>query len=259
MRWGLLLLLVVAEPAAADDGEPGLFTAILQDQADIWTSPAHIRGHDLPWLVPFAGATAALIATDASTAARVSSDPHSIQVSDDVSQGGAEYTVFGVSGLLFLSGALFHDDHAKSAGLHATEALADAAIVVEVLKLSTGRDRPLEGDHQGAFFQGKQSFPSGHSIEAWALASVIAGEYDHPLVKVGAFSYATAVAVSRFTGRHHFASDILVGSTLGYLIGHHVEAKRNPHPPGKAKIAVVPTFGPRAFGVALEGEFSPKR
>lgn len=33
---------------------------------------------------------------------------------------------------------------------------------------------------------------------------------------------AAAVSVSRFTGRNHYPSDVLVGSALGYLIGHYV-------------------------------------
>jgi hypothetical protein len=33
---------------------------------------------------------------------------------------------------------------------------------------------------------------------------------------------ATAVSISRYTGRNHFLSDVLVGSALGYGIGRYV-------------------------------------
>jgi len=40
---------------------------------------------------------------------------------------------------------------------------------------------------------------------------------------------ATAVSLSRMTSQRHYASDVLVGSAIGYLIGnfvmrHHSEA-----------------------------------
>jgi membrane-associated phospholipid phosphatase len=106
--------------------------------------------------------------------------------------------------------------------------MADAVVVVELLKLAAGRERPLTGSQQGLFFKGGNSFPSGHSILAWSLAAELAGEYENPAVRVTAFTYATAVAVSRFTGRNHFASDVLVGSTLGFLIGHFVSGEHRP-------------------------------
>ena len=37
------------------------FKNIARDQAGMWTSPLRIRRHDLVWLIPFAGATAAAI------------------------------------------------------------------------------------------------------------------------------------------------------------------------------------------------------
>jgi hypothetical protein len=48
---------------------------------------------------------------------------------------------------------------------------------------------------------------------------VIAHEYPTPLVQIGAYGLATAVAATRVTAGQHFPSDVLVGSTFGYLIG----------------------------------------
>jgi hypothetical protein len=43
------------------------------------------------------------------------------------------------------------------------------------------------------------AFPSGHSIAAWSLATVIANEYhDRPLVQITAYGIAGAVSVARF-------------------------------------------------------------
>lgn len=70
---------------------------------------------------------------------------------------------------------------------------------------------------------GGASFPSGHATISWALASVIAHEYkDNRSVSFGAYGVAAIVSVSRFTGRNHFLSDVLVGSAIGYGIGRYV-------------------------------------
>jgi len=91
-----------------------------------------------------------------------------------------------------------------------------------VLKVATNRQRPESGDHDGAFWEGGKSFPSGHAISSWTMASVVAHEYRSPWIEVAAYGTASAVSVARFTGKNHFASDVLVGSTLGYLIGRFV-------------------------------------
>ena len=60
----------------------------------------------------------------------------------------------------------------RQTGISSLEALVDADIVVGVLKLVTRRERPQSGDHGGHFETGGASFPSGHSAQAWALASL---------------------------------------------------------------------------------------
>jgi membrane-associated phospholipid phosphatase len=58
---------------------------------------------------------------------------------------------------------------------------------------------------------------------------VIAQEYGHhrPLVQIGAYGLASAVSLSRFTGRNHFLSDVVIGSAMGYGIGRYVYHKRH--------------------------------
>jgi membrane-associated phospholipid phosphatase len=93
---------------------------------------------------------------------------------------------------------------------------------MQAMKLLTDRARPADGSN-GHFWSGGDSFPSGHSMEAWALAKVVADEYsDKPLIKIGMYSFATAVSLSRISGQRHYPSDVLVGSAVGYLIGKFV-------------------------------------
>jgi membrane-associated phospholipid phosphatase len=101
--------------------------------------------------------------------------------------------------------------------------LIDGGIVSVVLKGVSQRPRPRFDDASGEFFDRGNSFPSGHAVAAWSLASVVAEEYhSRRLVRFGAYGLATAVSLARFTGRNHFLSDALVGSAIGYGVGHYV-------------------------------------
>jgi hypothetical protein len=96
-------------------------------------------------------------------------------------------------------------------------------MVVEVLKITLRRSRPLEHNGDGGFFTGGNSFPSGHSAEVWALASVVAHEYNkNILYPIAAYGLASLVSFSRLSGQQHFSSDILAGSAIGWYIGRYV-------------------------------------
>ena len=63
----------------------------------------------------------------------------------------------------------------------------------------------------------RYSFPSGHSLNAFALASVLA--LCHPPTAGPLLLVAANVAASRVVLGRHFLSDVLAGSALGALIG----------------------------------------
>jgi len=66
----------------------------------------------------------------------------------------------------------------------------------------------------------RYSFPSGHSLNAFALGTVLALAF--PLTVVPVFLVAASVAASRVVLGLHFLSDVLAGSALGALIGGSV-------------------------------------
>lgn len=198
----------------------------LHDESAIWTSPARLRLHDLEWLAPVAIATGAAIATDHHTQSEVvSKDPtfnnNNINVSDGLVGG-----LIAVPVALFAKGQFGQDDHAREAGILGGEALADGVVVEQALKLVFWRERPTVDSSRGRFFQSSagadSSFPSAHSTIAWAAASAVAGEYPSPWAQAAVYSAATGVSLTRVLGRQHFPSDVLVGATAGWLIGHYV-------------------------------------
>jgi len=200
---------------------------IALDQAGIWTSPLRLKSRDALWLVPFAGATAVAIHYDPSAVQELGIDKSRIDASNTISQFGSTYATIGAGGTVYLIGRLTHNDHLAETGRLGTEAVIDASLVAEALKLATNRERPDEGNGTGGFWPHgtrsfSDSFPSGHAIGSWALARVIAAEYPNKPTQIGVYAFATAISVSRVTSLKHFPSDALVGSVFGYLIGGYV-------------------------------------
>lgn len=243
---------------------------ILRDQRAIWTSPLHLEKEDAKWLVPLDLSTAALIATDRLTADVLDDDRKRLNVSHAVSYLGSGYGAGGIAGAFYLIGRATHNARARETGLLGAEALIDSGIVAAVLKSSTQRPRPRAGRERGEFFEGGLSFPSGHTIAAWSLATVVANEYrDNRLVQISAYGLAAAVSVSRFTGRNHFLSDVLVGSAIGYGIGryvyrtHHVssqggiDGETTKDNRSSSFLLIVPRYDrrPRSYGITLAWTF----
>lgn len=196
---------------------------VLRDQKAIWTSPFHLEGEDAKWLAPLGMGTGALIATDRDTGDEMLESHHLDNASRIVSYAGSIYGVAAEAGGFYLIGRATHDYRARETGVLSAEAALDSGIVVTVLKEVTQRARPTAGVDRSKFFVGGSSFPSGHSIQAWSIATVVANEYhDHPAVEIAAYGIASAVSVARFTGHYHYLSDVLVGSAMGFGIGRYV-------------------------------------
>jgi membrane-associated phospholipid phosphatase len=199
------------------------------DQAGIWTSPIRLQPRDALWLLPLAGATAVSLHYDAQTLATVSTSPNRIRVSNGVSNAGT-YGAIGAAGATYIIGKVTHNETARETGVLSVEAIVDASVVTEVLKLATNRERPAYGTGNGPFWPDGRaiyttngSFPSEHATVSWAFAHVVTDETPgHPWLHLGLYAMATAVSVTRVTSRNHFPSDVLIGSAVGYLVGGYV-------------------------------------
>jgi membrane-associated phospholipid phosphatase len=199
------------------------------DQAGIWTSPLRLTPKDAVWLLPFAGATGVALHYDAQAQQDLGIDQSRIDTSNIISAFGSPYATFGGAAGLYLIGLGTHNTHLAETGRLGAEAVLDASLVVEALKLATNRERPNEGNGQGGFwphgtrsYEVNGAFPSGHAAASFALARVIASEYPKRSVQLAAYAFAFAISASRVTAREHFPSDVLVGGTFGYLIGGYV-------------------------------------
>src|SRR5712692_6080812 len=219
-----------AEPfESSHPGLQGLGKRFLEDQEQIWTSPAKIRFSDTQWLVPVSGLTAGLFVTDRDFSKHLSQNPTTISHYKTLSNAGVGALIGGAGGM-WLLGHVRHNEHWSETGFLAGEAAINSLVAVETLKHSLGRQRPFQGNGSGPFFHGGTSFPSEHSAAAWSIAGVVAHEYPGPLMKIMAYGLASLVDYSRIRGRQHFPSDVFVGSIMGNLIAQNVYSRH--HDPG---------------------------
>jgi membrane-associated phospholipid phosphatase len=209
---------------------------VLTDQKRIWTSPFHTKKSDAKYWAIFGGATAALIATDKYVSHAAPNPSWLEHLGDDVSYLGEPYTLLPIAAGFYFYGSAKGHERFREAGLLSFETLANVTILELVLKSITNRDRPLEGNGNGLFFTSQSprwdsSFPSGHAIETFALASVFAHEYhDKFWVKFLAYAYAGGVVGARLAANKHFPGDVMAGGAMGWFTGDYVYAKR--HNPG---------------------------
>ena len=192
-----------------------------EDQKAFWTAPLDLNRNDWKWFAPLAGFTSAMIASDSWISKQLPDTPSQLKRSKDVSDY-AVYSMIGVSGASFLLGHLTRDDHLQETGLLSGEAAINSTAVAYFFKEITERPRPYQGNEHGSFFQGGDSFPSEHSAIAWSVASVWAHEYPGKVSQILAYGLASAVSVTRVTSKQHFASDVAIGSALGWYFGRQV-------------------------------------
>lgn len=199
---------------------------VLLDTKDVFMSPGRWSWRD--WLT-LGGISAAIgvvmvFDEDIQHAIRRGRTNTVTNIFDNVQPLGNEYAI-GIVGTFYLWGEVFKDPRAKATALDSIAATGIASgIIVNVTKYLVGRSRPTDG--KGAYdfqpFSGHDSFMSGHTTEAFSLASVITEHYDVPWVKVTAYALAGTVGYARLNNNRHWTSDVLVGAVVGTYVGKTV-------------------------------------
>jgi membrane-associated phospholipid phosphatase len=146
---------------------------------------------------------------------------------------------------MYVTGRLAKNRKLASLGLHGTEALLVGEATASLIKGLVGRQRPfvrpadpnnyqlMRGFRGGNDYR---SFPSGHSVAAFAAAAAVTGETarNAPNTRwiVGPILYggAALVGVSRMYNNQHWASDVLIGAGIGTFAGLKVVRYHDSHP-----------------------------
>jgi hypothetical protein len=183
------------------------------------------RPRNLKWELPIAVATGLMIAKLDN---RVATHNESLDRQNSASFYsniglGME---FGAAGLMWADGCVHRHDTLRHNGFLALEAAGAAAGINEVFKIAANRQYPYAAHSTGEFWEAGKSFPSGHSAASWAFASALAHRYPNKRwMKWSVYAFATAVSLSRIPAKKHYPSDILVGSTIGYVTGAYLAGK----------------------------------
>ncbi|MFN8652457.1 MAG: phosphatase PAP2 family protein [Gemmatimonadales bacterium] len=104
------------------------------------------------------------------------------------------------------------------AGARITSGIVLGGATVALLKFGIGRRRPFSAEDQytfGPFSKADASFPSGHTMTAFALATGVSDEVHSVPVTIGMYTLATGVAWSRMNDNKHWLSDVVAGAAIG--------------------------------------------
>lgn len=248
----LILALILTTAAAADCGMINPVTGAISDIGAIVTAPARI---DRASIYPVAGVVGAgLVLYSLDGQLRHLASKNRTKTLNDVSKqaeklgnGGCDLAIAGVGAL---AGYVFSDEKLTNTSILAAESFLAANAVGTAAKFVAGRSRPYTGDgkrmyHLFNFKTPRTSFPSGHTVSAFSVASVYAYSYDSWAVKAAAYGLASMVALQRVYADKHWASDVFFGAALGTATGRLVAAKA---PGGEKKLTLLPVYEPGYSG-----------
>jgi membrane-associated phospholipid phosphatase len=196
------------------------------DTVHVFTAPARWDGDD--WWVAAAAGGLALGTTAFDRSIRDSVQAHRSAGLDRFSRAfehlgadGSFVVLVGFEGYHYLA-----DDQRSQAvfvdGLAAS--LIASGFIAPILKYSIGRERPSDTGSPYRFhpFTNHNSFPSGHTTQAFAVATVIASHYPAWWVESLAYGSAGLVGYCRVEQNAHWTSDVVVGALIGWSVARSV-------------------------------------
>lgn len=148
-----------------------------------------------------------------------SRSPASNTVADFGNVIGDPWYIVPTLGAGALVGHLAGNAAVTRTALRAAGAVALAGGAVTAFKYAIGRRRPSSTGDADEFrpFSGWNSFPSGHTAVAFALATAIAEETRDPWTEAALYGAATLTAFARVNDDRHWASDVVAGALVGHL------------------------------------------
>jgi membrane-associated phospholipid phosphatase len=205
------------------------FVRFGRDFKDVVSSPARWDGRDFLTLAAVSGTGLLLFAFDQNIQdwAQDRRTAGSDRVASFFSFLGDGGVLIGLSASLYAAGEIGHNDGLRKTALLSLESLATASLILWTFKAIAGRARPYTGEtsrsfHPFAFKNSYWSLPAGHAAASFSVATVIAERTKSPVVDILAYGLATLVGISRVQENKHWASDVFLGSALGYFVGKKI-------------------------------------
>jgi len=210
-------------------------TNFIQDQKTIWTFPLRV-GKEKHWVpvLGFVATTAALVALDPVDTPYFRRTPSFSNFNKVFSGTNTTLGMVLIPASFYVAGLAKHDSYSEHTALLVGEAVADSELLTTLIKDGTHRVRPSDisptGNFSDTWFEARgsvlgtyASFPSGHAVTAFSIATVFARRYrKHRWAPWVSYGLASAVVFSRIPLQAHFPSDVFIGAALGYYISRHV-------------------------------------
>lgn len=252
--------------STADDGIKATLSGdywrgYLSDTGALYSSPFHWGKTDWEKAGIIFGITLALYKND--TKIQNWFQDHRSGTSNSISnfvRSFGEGTVLLPLSALYIYGCQTDDERARRTALLSLESFIESGLVTTTLKYAGHRSRPYTGDSYDTWGgpglstdDSRLSFPSGHSMCAFAVATIVAEEYrDEPLVPVLSYGMATLTALSRINDNKHWASDVFFGSVVGYFTAKRLLDR---HPSDNSTWTVAPAMDGQDMGFAVTYRF----
>ena len=159
---------------------------------------------------------------------------------------GCPGTHFAITGLWYALSAENQDQFNTERAWTMMTALSVTGITTVGLKAIRHNDAP----------NGKSwAWPSGHTASSFTVASVL-DEFYGPKVGIAAYALASLVAYRMMDVGDHWASDVVFGAALGWVVGHTVAGKHKQFEVTGFKIYPYTTVGTsRIMGINLVKRF----
>lgn len=167
---------------------------------------------------------------------------------------GAAGTMVALTGGTYVAGLIFHDRWIRETALLTGSALLVSGTVSTLCKMAVGRARPYMslGNHYILPLTAKEnffSFPSGHTVVAFSVSTVLAERIGNPWASGVLYSMAGAVALSRLYTYDHWLSDVVFAAIVSTVISRSLvrwyEGDNGGAPTGHLR------FSPGPYGIQL--------
>ena len=235
------------------------FKGIFSDARYALTSP--LRWDKADWITAsiVAGVTGVFFVLDDDINEEVKNSRSS--TTDSISDvfepfGNAAFTLPAMMGF-YIYGNFWENEKAERTALLAVESFLVTSLFTGALKVVMGRTRPFDGVSADEFkgpTTSNNAFPSGHTSSVFAIATVVANEYEHiPLIAPLSYGIATMTGYSRLNDNKHWASDIIFGAALGYFTSKTI-LKLHSNKKGR-HFTIYPRVDRRGGGLILSTRF----
>jgi hypothetical protein len=159
---------------------------------------------------------------------------------------GHPTTHFAADTIWYFISAQNEDDFNRERAWTMRNALTITWLATTGLKLIRNNETPNGKDF---------AWPSGHTSSSFTVASVL-DEFYGPKVGIPAYAVASLVAYRMMDSGDHWASDIVFGATLGWVVGHTVAGKHKElEVAGFKFVPIMPITEEPAVGIGLLKRF----